>query len=212
MKLAILGASGHGKVVAETARRAGWDTILFFDDAWPGLTRNMHWPVVGNFAMLLEMQADFDGVVIAIGDNAIRLGKTRELLAAGATLATIIHPAAVVSEYSTLGAGSVVFAGAVIQADCKLGMACIVNTRASVDHDCMIGDGVHVCPGTTLAGLVMVGETSWIGIGSCTRQQVRIGARVTVGAGAAVINDIPDDATVAGVPARILHAGRHVQD
>jgi hypothetical protein len=40
MRLAILGASGHGKVVADAAGLAGWDEVVFFDDAWPGLTQN----------------------------------------------------------------------------------------------------------------------------------------------------------------------------
>lgn len=35
-KLAILGAGGHGKVVADTAECCGWEEVFFFDDAWPG--------------------------------------------------------------------------------------------------------------------------------------------------------------------------------
>jgi len=55
-----------------------------------------------------------------------------------------------------------------------------------------------------LAGGVTVGEGSHIGIGASVREGVRIGNRVTVGAGAAVVCDVDDDAVVVGVPAKPL--------
>ena len=96
------------------------------------------------------------------------------------------------------------FAQAVVQPGSRLGEGCIVNTAATVDHDCTLGAFVHISPGAHLAGGTQVGEDSWIGIGACTRQQVRIGSGVTVGAGAAVVGDVADGLTVAGVPARVL--------
>ena len=204
MRLAILGASGHGKVVADTALQAGWQEVVFFDDAWPRLTKNGAWPVVGDSRLLLERLAEFDGVAVGIGNNRIRLAKTRELLVAGAAMSSIIHPSAVVSPLAELGAGCVVFAGAVVQVDSRLGHACIINTHASVDHDCLLADGVHICPGANLAGLVHVGEASWIGIGASVKQLIRIGRDVMVGAGAAVVADITDADSVVGVPARSI--------
>lgn len=202
MRLAILGASGHGKVVADTALQAGWQEVVFFDDAWPQLTKNGSWPVVGDSRWLIDTVAEFDGVVVGIGNNRIRLAKTRELLAGGAAMPNIVHPNAIVSPMASLGAGCVVFAGAVIQVDSRLGHACIVNSHASVDHDCRLANGVHVCPGTAVAGLVSIGECSWIGIGASIKQLVQVGRDVTVGVGAAVVTDIADGHTVVGVPAR----------
>lgn len=204
MKLAILGASGHGKVVADTALQAGWQEIAFFDDAWPELTENGAWPVVGGSRLLLGRLAEFDGVAVGIGNNRIRLAKVRELMAAGAAMPSIVHPCAVVSPMATLGGGCVIFAGAAIQVGSQLGHACIVNTNASVDHDCQLADGVHICPGTAVAGLVTIGEGSWIGIGASIKQLVQVGSDVTVGAGAAVVTDIADGQTVVGVPAKPL--------
>lgn len=201
MRLAILGASGHGKVVADTALAAGWQDVVFFDDAWPEREANGRWSVVGDTQSLCERLDSFEGVVVGIGNNRIRLLKTRELSAAGAPLVTIVHPHALVSPQVRLGAGSVVFAGAVVQVDSRLGDACIINTNASVDHDCRLADGVHVCPGVALAGLVSVGEASWIGIGASVKQLIQLGANVTVGTGAAVIHDVADGQTVVGVPA-----------
>ncbi|MDN5843803.1 MAG: hypothetical protein L0H54_10205, partial [Alcaligenaceae bacterium] len=47
-RLAILGASGHGKVVAEAALAAGWDTVDFYDDAWPAKRRIGKWVISGD--------------------------------------------------------------------------------------------------------------------------------------------------------------------
>src|SRR5690554_4703953 len=112
-RLAILGASGHGKVVADAAELAGWTEVVFFDDAWPKLAQNGPWPVVGDSASLLKDAGAFDGVVVAIGNNRIRQLKQRELAAAGASLISVVHPSAVVSTHATLGCGSVVFPHAV---------------------------------------------------------------------------------------------------
>lgn len=204
MRLAILGASGHGKVVADTALQAGWQDIVFFDDAWPNLKLNGAWPVMGDSELLARSLDSFDGVVVGVGNNTVRLRKTYELASLGARLATLVHPRAVVSPYAELGPGSVVFAGAVLQVDCRLGMSCIVNTGATIDHDCRLGAGVHISPGVNLAGGVRVGDCSWIGIGSTVKQLVCIGSEVMVGVGAAVIADVPDGQTVIGVPARTL--------
>lgn len=204
MRLAILGASGHGKVIADTALQAGWHEVVFYDDAWPSLQANGRWPVIGDTQCLIAQLGEAEGVIVGIGNNRVRLQKTRELATCGARLISLMHPDAIVSHYAELGQGSVVLAGGIIQVDCRIGEACIVNTRASIDHDCYLADGVHICPGTTLAGSVSVGEASWIGIGASIKQLICIGNDVTVGAGAAVIADVPDGQTVVGVPARLL--------
>jgi len=207
--LVILGASGHGKVVAEAATLARkWSEIVFFDDAWPCLRVNGRWPVVGDTTALL---ADFPtgaGAVVAIGDNRIRLAKSELLRAKGVDLVNIVHPAATVSDSVILAGGCVVLAGAVINIDSCLGLACIVNTGATVDHDGVLGAGVHVSPGAHLAGGVKVGAESWVGIGAVVRELVVIGNRAVIAAGAVVIDGVPDDVTVGGVPARIINAVR----
>ena len=203
-RLAILGASGHGKVVADTAECCGWSVVEFFDDAWPPRQHNGAWPVAGDTACLLERLTQFDGVLVAIGNNRIRQAKLLELQAAGARLVTLVHPAATLSRHARLGAGSVMFAGAVVTADAIVGMGAILNTGCSIDHDCLLGDAVHVSPGARLAGGVRVGDLSWIGIGASVRQLVCIGSGVQAGAGAVVVADVPDGLTVVGVPARAL--------
>ncbi|OIO70822.1 MAG: pilin glycosylation protein [Zetaproteobacteria bacterium CG12_big_fil_rev_8_21_14_0_65_55_1124] len=203
--LLIIGASGHGKVVAETAEAIGsWETIAFLDDDFATLNGKLRWPVVASSKDAITLSRQYDAVVVAIGHAEIRLRFINELAAAGCVLPVLLHPAAWVSMSANLGVGSVVFAGAVIQADVRLGRAVIVNTSASVDHDCQLADGVHVCPGAHLAGNIVVGEGAWLGIGCVVKQGVCLGKGVTVGAGAVVLKNVTDGLTVAGCPARAI--------
>ncbi len=203
-QLALLGASGHGKVLADMAGLLGWERVVFFDDAWPNLQHNGAWAVEGSTDDLMRRLPAFDGVVVSIGHGATRWAKQQTLQQAGARIATLIHPAAHVSPYATLGAGTVVMAGAVVNAYACVGMACIVNTNASVDHDCLLGDAVHIGPGAHVSGNVTVGDAAWIGVGAAVKQGLAIGAGAMVGAGAAVVHAVLAGTTVAGNPARVL--------
>ena len=204
-RLAILGASGHGKVVADCAECADWNEIVFFDDAWPKIEVNGNWSVVGDTQSLLNTISQYDGVIVAIGHNETRLNKQLELTKYGACIVSVIHPDAVVSQYAKLGNGSVVMAGVIINADTKLGLACIVNTGATIDHDCILGDAVHISPGVNLAGAVLIGDNAWIGIGSNIRQLTEVGVNTIVGAGSVVVKNIDANSTVVGNPASLLN-------
>jgi sugar O-acyltransferase (sialic acid O-acetyltransferase NeuD family) len=201
-RLAILGASGHGTVVADAALCAGWDAVSFFDDAWPLTASIGHWQVEGTAADLIRRRAEYAGAIIAIGSNTVRLSRHIELRDAGVPMATIVHPAAVVSSLASIAEGTMIVAGAVINPFAIIGAACIVNTSASVDHHCELADGVHVGPGAHLGGNVRVGRGSWIGIGASLKHGIDIGEGVTIGAGAVVLCTVGDDVTAVGVPAR----------
>lgn len=200
-QLAILGASGHGKVVADTAVLLGYECV-FFDDAYPEKHTNEHWPIVGTGAQLTERLLEFTGVAVAIGNNVIRAEKLTELKGLGAVLPSLIHPSAVVSKYAEIGEGSVVFAGVVVNAFTKVGIGAILNTGCTLDHDCQLGDAVHISPGANLAGGVTVADCAWVGIGASVKQLVAIGNDAVVGSGAVVLKDVPTDAVMVGNPAK----------
>lgn len=203
-RLAILGASGHGKVVADAAEAAGWQEVVFFDDAWPVVVKNGLWDVVGATCDLLMGLADFDGVVVAIGNNIIRQDKLDALQIAGGKLVSVVHPNAVVSRYASVGVGSVIFAGAIVNAEASVGVGAILNTNSVVEHDCMLGRGCHVSPGAVLAGGVMISDGVWVGANATIRQLVRVGDGAMVGMSAVVTNDVAPGTTVVGNPARPL--------
>jgi len=207
-QLLILGAGGHGKVLAEVAEASGdWHSIAFLDDRYTRLNGTLRWPVIDGVRHANRFVSDYSHAVVAVGDSAMRLGWLTLLASHGFAIPALVHPTAWVSPSASLGTGTVVMANATVQADAILGQGCIVNTAASVDHDCKLGDGVHVCPGANLGGDLRVGSSSWLGIGCSVIQGVHLGEKVTVGAGAAVINNIPDGLTVVGVPARGISGG-----
>jgi len=203
-RLAIIGASGHGKVVADAALLSGWKDVVFFDDAWPEQKLNSHWPVIGDFQCLLNSMDSFDAVIVAIGNNAVRQKKSIELKNAGFLLASVIHPTAVVSPFSNIGYGCFIGANSIVHVDASIGDYVIINTSAVIEHDCKIGEASHISPSAALAGGVTVGIRSWIGIDACIRQVTKVGNDAVVGAGSTVVKDVSSGTTVIGSPARAL--------
>lgn len=192
MKLTIIGASDHGKVVADIARLNGYDAIEFLDDD-ENLTSCGEYPVVGR----TDRPVDND-VFVAIGNADIR-----ERLSRDRNLVTLIHPKAVIANGVEIGEGTVIMAGVVINSGAKVGCGCIINTASSIDHDCHIGDYVHVSVGSHLCGTVVVGNKTWVGAGATVSNNVNICGSCMIGAGAVVIKDIDEPGTYVGVPAKM---------
>jgi len=200
-RLGVIGAGGHGKVVADVAGRAGWTQVVFFDGRVTSSDcAHAHWPLVA--APEDAAVHECDGYFVAIGNSEVRQQWCEWLLDNGLPLVSLVDPSAVVSEYAIIEPGVLIVSGAVVNVDSYISQGTIVNTRACVDHDCHIGAYSHICPAAALAGTVKVGAHSWIGIGSQVKQGISIGDGVIVGAGATVVSDIDDDSTVVGTPAR----------
>jgi sugar O-acyltransferase (sialic acid O-acetyltransferase NeuD family) len=213
MKLLIAGAGGHGRVVADTALATGaYSSLAFLDDREANLVTSEGWSILGPLRDLGNFSAEFQAFAAGFGNAALRLEMLSRARDLGFHCASIIHPAAVVSKYCSIDEGSVVFAGGCINVGARIGTACIINTGATVDHDCVVADGVHICPGAHLAGSVEIGPRTWFGVGAVAREGIKIGSDVIVGAGAVVVRDIPDRATVAGNPAKALMRRAHHQD
>lgn len=195
----IIGASGHGKVVADIVCCSGDRVNGFLDDNPKTGNFFVGFPVLGT----INDYKDFPGVefVIAIGNAAIRERIANRMQ--GVNWYTAIHPTAVISKIDTrIGEGSVVMANAVINPGTKIGNHCIINTGAIVEHDNVLEDFVHISVGVKLAGTVKVGKSSWIGIGATVRNNLNICDNCTLGAGAVVIKDIEQSGTYVGVPVK----------
>jgi len=202
--LLVVGAGGHGKVVAEAAIASGtWREVAFLDSRFPELRSVLDWRVVGDDRDVARHLAQYPEIFVAIGDNRARVERLRVCLESGFRAAIIVHPRAWVSPSAHIGPGVIVVGGAIVNACASLGRGCIVNTGATVDHDCELADGVHISPGAHVGGGSSIGECTWIGIGAAIRHGVRIGADVMVGAGAAVVDDLPSGVRAHGVPARV---------
>lgn len=203
-KLLILGAGGHGKVVGEIAlMMKQWKEIAFLDDDI-NLKEVIGIPVLGKVEEYLLFQKNYKYAFVAIGNNKIRHLLTNELKKSGFEIPILIHPLSILSNNVKIESGSVVMAGSVINSSVKIGESCIVNTSATIDHDCIIKSGVHVSPGVNIGGTVTIDELSWIGIGSSVVNNVNIGKNSIIGAGSVVIDDLKDNCTAVGVPAKAI--------
>lgn len=192
-KLVIIGASGHGKVIADIALKIGYKEIVYLDDN-ENLLECAGFPVIGKSCRATEIDGD---KIVAIGN-----AKIRERLQSEIKTVTLIHPDAVVSRRVEIGEGSVVMAGTVINSDAIIGNGCIINTGSSIDHDCIIRDFAHISVGAHVAGTCHIGERTWIGAGATVSNNINICSDCIVGAGAVVIKDIDEKGTYVGVPAR----------
>lgn len=193
-RLVIIGAGGHGKVIADNALKNGYTDICFADDRAAGTCMGL--PIIGTSAELEALDDGRTEFLIGIGSNQVR---KRIAERAALPWATLIHPSAQIAADVTLGPGTVVMAGAVINASAKVGAHCIINTGAIVEHDNVLGDYVHLSPRTTLSGTVAVGECAWLGTGTSVINNVEICSNATVGAGSVVIRSIRKEGTYYGI-------------
>jgi len=200
-KIVIIGASGHGKVIADIAKKTGYTDIVFLDDN-TAIKECGGYTVAGT-SKDVDKYNDSE-FIVAIGNAKIRQKIQTELLEKRLRIATLIHPNAVIAERVTIGVGTVIMAGAVINPDTTIGEGCIINTCASVDHDCVLGDYVHIAVGAHVAGTVHVGENSWIGAGAVLSNNITLTSDVVIGAGGVVIKDILKPGTYVGVPVKRL--------
>lgn len=139
-RLLILGAGGHGQVVKEIAEACGYDTVAFLDDKTPD--------AIGKLNEAPYLAPNFDGIIIAIGNNALRRNITAKLEQfEGINIVTLIHPTAYISCSSVIGKGTVVEPNAIVNAHSKIGEGCIISVGAIVDHDSSIGYFSHINSG-----------------------------------------------------------------
>lgn len=200
-KLAIIGASGHGKVCADVAYHMGkWIDIVFLDSK-KVKSLVLNFKVIDSSDNWNQYIDEYD-LFIAIGDNKTRERIFHEISNSNASVATLIHPSAVIGLEVEIGVGSIIAAGVVINPATSIGNGVIINTGSTVDHDNEIKDFVHISPGAHLAGTVSVETRSWIGVGGIIKNNVSIGTDVVVGAGGVVVKDIEEAGTYVGVPVR----------
>lgn len=195
-KLIIIGAGGHGKVVADIALKSGYTDINFVDDSASG--ECMGFPIIGKGSDIPALNDGKTDFVVGIGNNAVRkmIAEKFEV-----NYVSLVHPSAQTGAGVTIGKGTVVMACAVINVCAKIGNHCIINSSAVIEHDNVIEDYVHISPGVKLGGTVKVGESTHVGIGATVINNIEICKDTVVGGGAVVVRNITESGTYIGVPA-----------
>jgi sugar O-acyltransferase (sialic acid O-acetyltransferase NeuD family) len=208
-RIIIIGAGGHGAVLADALLAAGSDVRGFTDrDAMLHGTSALGIAVLGDDTSIGEPGRIGDALVNGVGavgapEQARRRQAVQEgLEAQGWRFVSVVHPAATVSRFADLAEGVQVLARAVVQPRARLGAGVIVNTGAIVEHDVHLGAWTHIAPGATVCGDVRLGSRCHVGAGAVVRQGIVLGDDVTIGAGAVVVHDFAGPGTLAGVPAR----------
>ena len=207
--IVIVGAGGHGKVVADIVERQGRYSIAGWVDSGrePG-ERHCGYAVLGPVEDLPDLAARYPvaGALLALGDNGARRAMAERLAREVPDLAfvTAVHPSAAVGKGARLGQGTVVMAQAVVNSDAVVGAHCILNTASSLDHDCRMDDFASLAPGVAVGGDASIGTCAAVSIGATVLHGVSVGAHTVVGAGAVVIRDLPGHCVAYGVPARMV--------
>lgn len=189
----IVGASGHGRVIADIVRACN-DAVVGFlndDESKEVLGKIADWEKYNN-----------NEFIIGIGDPDIRDRISK--LMDGVQWYTAIHPSAIVSPSVVIGEGTTVMPNAVVNTGSIIGRHAIINSGAIVEHDNRIGDYSHISVGAKLGGTVQIGDHTWVGIGAVVGNNKSVCANCIVGAGAVVVKNIDEAGVYIGLPARIV--------
>jgi acetyltransferase EpsM len=203
-KIILIGYSGHGFVVADTALENQLNLVEYAEYS---IVQNN--PFQLNYAGN-ESDNDFfeknkeAKYLIGIGDNTIRQRIYNLIIEKQGEIVTLISQSASISKTASIGNGTFINKNVSINALAKIGKNVILNTGCVIEHDCVLADGVHIAPGAVLAGNVTIGERSFIGANCVIKPGVTIGKDVIVGAGSVVLSDIPDGKKIVGNPSRFI--------
>lgn len=202
----VVGAGGHGQVVADALQASGRVVLGFVDRSVAADSTVAGLPVLGDDGRLrADGGYDLANGVGGAGDSLGR-GRRREvqqgLELAGFRFVEVRHPTAVVSPGAVIGPGVQLLARSVVQTGARVGAGAIVNTGAVVEHGCRVGAFTHCATGAILCGEVTVGGDAHVGAGAVIRQGVTLEDGVIVGAGAVVLGPGTGRGPLIGVPAR----------
>lgn len=206
MRVLILGAGGHGQVVANVLlalQQAGRPLApLGYLDDNPALwgAQRLGLPVFGPPAALDEVA--HDGVLIGIGDNQRRKALYEAMVARGEQLPAAVHPSCVVNFGAQVGAGCVLAPLCLVGTAVQLGANSALNGMVLLGHHSVVADHTLFGPQANVGGETQIGEGALVGMGAIVMSRRQVGAWATVGAGALVTRDVAAGATVTGQPAR----------
>ena len=123
-----------------------------------------------------------------------------------------IEPGAIIREQVTIGKNAVIMMGAIINIGAVIGEGTMIDMGAVLGGRATVGNHCHVGAGAVLAGViepasatpVIVEDDVLIGANAVVIEGVHIGRGAVVAAGAIVTQDVPENAVVAGCPARVI--------
>ena len=203
-KLRIIGAGGYGRTVhclAVTARGNGleWNIDSFLNDGadaldgFPGFP-----PILGDTGF---QPGPDDLFICAIGDVGGRKLVAEKFKARGACFVNLIQKTAPNWTTVVFGEGIIVEGFVGMGANVRIGDFTSILSHTVIGHDVNLGRYVQVSPGASVLGWAEIGDEVFIGSNATILPHVKVGARAVIGAGSVVIKNVPEGATMFGVPA-----------
>jgi len=205
-KVVIYGAGGLGCQVQDILQQAGRYQPVAFLDSNPAKHGAVvaGLPVVGGLSEVEGLlRSGVSRAVVAIGDNVARVAVAETLQTLGMTLVSAIHPLASVSPSAALAEHVVIGPRATVCVHARVGPHSVLSAGAIAEHDNVIGRGVFLEPAVRLAGAVTIEDLAVIGIGATVIPGRRVGRGARIEAGAVVIEDVPPNCSVGGIPAKV---------
>ena len=204
----VIGAGGFGRqvpwILSDMCAANHADLWLrgFADDSG-GLETPEGYTILGTIDEVLARE---DGltVVCAVGDPRVRSRLIDRCVNRGARFVTLVHPSVLRPDRVVFGEACVVCAGTIFSTNVTVGRGVVVNFGCRIGHDVRVEDLASIMPNVSIGGETVIGEGAFLGIGATIVNRVKVGAWSVIGAGSVVIDDVPSNTVVAGVPSRVI--------
>jgi sugar O-acyltransferase (sialic acid O-acetyltransferase NeuD family) len=202
-KIGIIGYGALGRQILGLLFASGSpDGVALFDDALNRQRRENSFPFDG---FLENCFADYDFYVGLGYQHLPRKAEIlRQLLAAGRSTPSFVHPSCQVHPTCRIGQGCLIYPLCNLGQEVELGHGVLLNNSVVVSHNSNIGDAAYCSPGVVLSGHVSIGEATFLGSGTVVSNNRRVGARARIGLGSVVAKDVPDGVSAIGNPLRLL--------
>ena len=142
--------------------------------------------------------------MITTHDPIERFDQINQVRESNLKLISAIHPTALIMEDAIVGDNVIMHAKAFVGYRSEVLSGTILDTNVQVDHHNLIKECVTLDPGVVTAGNVTIGRFTQVHTGTIIINRKRIGENSVLGAGTVIIDDVPDNVTVVGVPGRII--------
>jgi sugar O-acyltransferase (sialic acid O-acetyltransferase NeuD family) len=195
MKQALIGAGGHAQEVK--AHMGCFNMKCFVDDTYWTPNNEHIFP-------LSEFNPNEYEVLIAVGDSKTRYDIVNKL-PKETKYFTYIHSSSLLLSSVFIGEGSFIGANCVLTHNIKIGKHALLNRAVHIGHDCIIGDYFSAMPGSIVSGNVVINDCVYLGTNSSVKEKISIHSLSTIGLNSAVVKNINEPGTYAGVPSKKIH-------
>ncbi len=144
------------------------------------------------------------GMLVALGfrqQNQLRYQHYLQAKQKGFQFASYVASTASVWN-AEIGENCIILDDVVMQPFVTIGANTIISGSAYIGHHTIVGNSCFISAHATIGGSVTIDEFTLIGMNSSVKEFIKIGKSCTIGSSAAVISNIDDGQTVAGVPAK----------